>query len=321
MTRSRQLSWYVLKRLLDLVFVMWFVATVTFILLRIVPGDPVQILTAIEALDPAAIEQSRRELGLDQPLVVQYLVWLGDLVRGDLGASLRSGVSVVELVAGSLPATVELAFLSMIIGLGISIPLGVAAARRQHRLADLTITSGALVGISVPSFVLALAGIYLFSIYLRILPTGGYTPIWEDPVENLRRMVLPSLTLGLVTAGMLVRLMRRSLIDELRQDYVRTARAKGANELQVVYKHAMRNAAIPYVTLAGIEAGALLSGAVITETIFAIPGLGRLIIEHINTRDYPVVQGTVFLIAGIYVLINFIVDLIYSFLDPRVVLR
>jgi peptide/nickel transport system permease protein len=290
-------------------------------LLRIIPGDPVRIIAGLEVVEPATLEELRAELGLDRPLIVQYFAWLGDVLRGDLGVSLRSQVAVTDLIADALPVTLELALLAMTIGIALSIPLGLAAARRRGRPSDLGIVSVALVGISVPSFVLALLAIYVFAVKLGWLPSGGFVALTEDPVENLRHMAMPAAVLGLVTAGVLTRMMRRNLIDEIGEDYVVTARAKGAGEQRVFYGHALRNAIIPYVTVAGIEAGVLLSGAVIVETIFAIPGMGRLMVTNIADRDYPVVQGVVFVVASFYVAINFVIDILYARLDPRVSLR
>ena len=312
--RSRR----VLGRLLELIFVLWFVATLVFVLLRVLPGDPALLLLGIDALNPDALARAQAEMGLDRPLVVQYGLWLFNLVQGDLGTSLRSGIEVGELVAGALPVTLELALLAMLIGVALSLLAGISAARRRGRPADLSIVAAALAGISLPHFVLAMLLIYLFSLNLNLLPTGGYVSFFEDPIENLRRMALPALTLGLVTAGILTRMMRRSMIDEMGLDYVRTARAKGAGEGRVHYDHALKNAVVPYLTIAGIEAGTLLSGAVIVETVFALPGLGRLMIENINLRDYTVVQGAVFTIAFFYVAVNQGVDLLYARLDPRV---
>ncbi len=306
------------RRLFDLAVVMLSVATVVFVLLRVVPGDPVLILGGLDVLDREVIARARESMGLDRPVAEQYAVWLGNMLRGDLGLSLRSGIPVTELVGRALPPTLQLGAMALLIGVAISVPLGVAAARRAGSPADMGITTFAILGISTPPFVIALGLIYLFAVHLRLLPVAGYVAFADDPLGNLRTMAMPALTLGLVTAGVLVRIMRRSVIDELGEDYVRSARAKGVSETRVVYRHAARNAAIPYVTILGIEAGVLLSGAIITETIFAIPGLGRLMIDNINQRDYPVVQGAVLVVALIYVLINAGVDGLYRILDPRV---
>lgn len=297
---------------------MLLVATVAFVLLRAIPGDPLLILGGLDTLDASELERTRAEMGLDRSLFVQYVIWLRDGVTGDLGRSLRSGIDVSTLIGRALWPTIQLGLMALLIGLAISIPLGIAAARRAGTVADAGITTFAILGISTPPFVIAIVLIYIFAVVLRILPTSGYVSIFEDPIGNLRAMALPSLSLGLVTAGILVRILRRSVIDELSQDYVRAARAKGISERAVAHRHATRNALIPFVTIVGIEAGILLSGTIITESIFAIPGLGRLMVENINLRDYPVVQGTVLVVAAIYVLINAAVDGLYRLLDPRI---
>ncbi|MCL4186465.1 MAG: ABC transporter permease [Rhodobacteraceae bacterium] len=316
--RGQALARAAARRLFDLAVVMVGVATVVFLLLRAVPGDPVLILGGLDTLDRDVIARARAEMGLDRSLVEQYLIWLGNMVSGDLGRSLRSGVPVTDLILRAMPPTFQLGIMALVIGMVISVPLGVAAARRAGSPADLGITVFAILGISTPPFVIALGLVYLFAVEFRLLPVAGYVAFADDPAGNLRAMAMPALTLGLVTGGVLVRMMRRSVIDELGEDYVRTARAKGVGETAVVYRHAVRNAAIPYVTILGLEAGVMLSGAVITETIFAIPGLGRLMIDNINARDYPVVQGTVLVVALVYVLINAGVDGMYRLLDPRV---
>ncbi len=312
---------YLARRLLGLAVVLWLTSTTVFILLRVIPGDPVQIVAGLGIVDAAALHKLRSALGLDQPIAVQYAIWLAHLLRGDLGVSLRSGTPVVSLIAQALPITLELAALVLLAGITMSVLLGVAAARRRRRIGDLLITSGALAGISLPSFVLALLSIYLVSVKLRLLPTGGFVPLSQDPAQNLKLMILPAITLGTGTAGILVRMMRRNLIDVSGEDYIRTARAKGLSPRRVIYRHAMRNAVIPYVTIAGLEAGALLSGAVITERIFAIPGMGQLMMLNIAERDYPVVQGCVLVVAALYVAVNFVIDLLYAWLDPRMAVR
>lgn len=308
-------------RLLSLLLVLWLVATLVFLLLRVIPGDPVQIIAGVQVVDPELLEARRAALGLDRPLVVQYLSWLGALTTGDLGLSIRTGTPVGSLIGNALPVTAELAVLAMLVALAVSLPSGIAAARRRGRVPDMLITSAALTGISVPSFLFGLMTILVFAIKLQWLPSGGFVSLFDDPLENLRRLILPAVTLGAAAGGILIRMMRRSLVDVLSEDYIRTAYAKGAGVRQVLYGHALRNAAIPYVTVAGIQAGIMFGGAVIVETIFALPGVGRLMIMNITDRDYPVVQGAVLVVAIIYVLVNFLVDLLYVWLDPRVELR
>jgi peptide/nickel transport system permease protein len=305
-------------RVAGLLVVMWLVATAVFVLLRVIPGDPIRMIAGLEVVDPQVLKAMRAQMGLDRPLPVQYVAWLGHVAEGDLGISIRSRTPVVELVSRALPVTLQLGLLALLVGVGISLPAGVIAARARGQLRDLVMTAAALAGLSVPSFVLALIAIYLFSVRLRVLPSFGYVSLFAQPLDALRVMAMPAATLGLVTAGRLVRLLRRSLIDELFEDYIRTARAKGSSESRVFTVHALHNALIPYVTATGIEAGVLLSGAVITENIFAIPGMGRLMVTNIYARDYPIVQGAVLVVAAVYVVINLIVDLAYTWLDPRV---
>lgn len=307
-----------LRRLVDLIFVMWLMATLVFFLLRVIPGDPVLLLVGMDVVNEDAVVKLREQFGLDQPLIVQYVFWLGNLVQGDLGDSVRTGTPVAKLILAAIPVTFELALLAFVIALVLSIPIGMIAARRQGGVLDAISSTVALIGISMPSFVLALAGIYIFAVGLRLLPVTGFVPFFSEPLSNIRHMLLPAVSLGLVSAGILLRMMRRSVIDESSAEYVRTARAKGGGENRVFYGHILRNALIPYVTVAGLEAGFLLSGAVITETIFALPGLGRLMVDNILQRDYAVVQGAVLVVTTIYVLINLVVDFLYTLLDPRV---
>lgn len=316
--RSASFLRYVAVRLAGLAVVMWLIATAVFVLLRLIPGDPVRLIAGLDVVDPQVLRAMRTQMGLDRSIAEQYVLWLSNITRGDLGLSIRSRVPVSELVSRALPVTLQLGMLALLVGIAISLPVGLFAARARGRPSDLFMTSGALVGLSIPSFVLALAAIYVFSVRLRLLPSFGYVNIFEDPLEALRVMAMPVITLGLVTGGRLVRLLRRSLIDELVEDYIRTARAKGASEGRVFMGHALHNALIPYVTATGIEAGILLSGAVITENIFAIPGMGRLMVSNIYTRDYPVVQGAILVVAAVYVTMNLVVDLIYAWLDPRI---
>ena len=316
--RSTSFLRYVAVRLTGLVVVMWLIATAVFVLLRVIPGDPVRLIAGLDVVDPGVLQTMRVQMGLDRTLAEQYALWLGHLVQGDLGLSIRSRIPVAELVLRALPVTLQLGTLGLIVGIMISLPAGILAARSRGRPSDLVVTGAALVGLSLPSFVLALAAIYVFSVWLHLFPSFGYADLFRDPVGALRLMVMPAATLGVVTGGRLVRLLRRSLIDELVEDYIRTARAKGASEGRVFMIHALHNALIPFVTATGIEAGILLSGAVITENIFAIPGMGWLMVTNISARDYPVVQGAILVVAAVYVTVNLLVDLAYAWLDPRI---
>jgi peptide/nickel transport system permease protein len=256
--------------------------------------------------------------GLDLPVHVQFGQWLGAALQGDLGTSLRTGRSVAGDLALRFPVTMQLSLLSLGIALLLAVPIGVFAARHRGRWPDYLGSTFVLVGLSVPSFFLGILLILLFSLRLGWLPPAGYVPFAEDPVENLRRMILPSLSLGLILAAATTRIMRSAMLEVLGRDYVRTARAKGASERDVTLRHALRNALIPVVTVVGLQFGSLLGGTVIIEQVFSIPGIGRFALEGINLRDYPVVQGAVLVIAASFVFVNLFVDLLYALIDPRV---
>ena len=300
---------YLLRRLAGALGVVLGVALLTALLIHLVPGDPVELMLGESAAagDRAAL---RASLGLDQPVHRQVLTQLERLARLDLGESLYSRRPVAAMIAERLPATVELAVAALAIAATVALPLGMLAARRQGGLADSTAMGFALLGLSVPSFWLGPLLILLFSVVL------GWTPV--SGREGLASLVLPALTLGTGMAAVLARMLRSSLLETLSEDYVRTARAKGLGEGAVIWRHALRNAALPVVTVFGMQAGALLSGAVITETVFAWPGIGSLLVEAIQRRDFPVVQGCVLLISTTYVAVNTLTDLAYAWLDPRV---
>ena len=298
----------VLRRLLLLLPTLLGVATLVFCFLHLVPGDPVEIMLG-ESAAPADVASVRRELGLDRPLGVQYVRFLEHVARGDLGHSIALHAPVATLIAERLPATLELAAGALVLGLALAVPLGVAAAVRPRSLVDRAARVASLAGVCLPSLWLGPLLVLVFAIELEWLPVSGR--------GTVAQLVLPATTLGLGMTGILVRLTRASMLSALREDYVRTARAKGAPEMRVVLAHALRNALVPVSTVAGLQAGALLAGAIITETIFAWPGLGRLAIEAINARDYPLVQGCVLTIGCTYVAINTATDLLQRAIDPR----
>jgi peptide/nickel transport system permease protein len=302
-------SAFLVRRLAGALGVVLGVALLTSLLIRLVPGDPVELMLGESAAagDRAAL---RASLGLDRPAPEQVLAQLDRLARLDLGESLYSRRPVSTLIAERLPATVELALAALAVAAAVAVPLGILAARRRGGLADGAAMGLALLGLSVPSFWLGPLLILLFSVVL------GWTPV--SGREGLASLVLPALTLGTGMAAVLARMLRSSLLETLSEDYVRTARAKGLGEGAVVWRHALRNAALPVVTVFGMQAGALLSGAVITETVFAWPGIGSLLVEAIQRRDFPVVQGCVLLISTTYVAVNALTDLAYAWLDPRV---
>ncbi len=300
---------YVLKRVLLALPVLVGVSVVVFVAIRLIPGDPAQLMAG-QAATQEVVQQIRQSLGLDQPLPVQYLYFLRNVVRGDLGRSLFNGAPVVEELAQRFPRTVRLAFASMAVASLIGIPAGILAATRRSTWVDTAVMLVALVGVSVPVFWLGLNLILLFSVRLQWFPSFGY--------ETWRHLVLPSLTLGAASAAIVARMTRSAMLEVLNQDYVRTARAKGLAERVVVNRHALRNALIPVVTVLGLQLGTLLSGAVLTETVFAWPGIGRLLVEAVLARDYPIIQGATLLIAATFVVLNVAVDVLYGLLDPRI---
>lgn len=299
---------YLAQRLLLVVVVVWGAATLAFMLLYL-SGDPTNLLLPLDA-NPEVRETFRRAQGYDQPLYVQYLRYLADLVRGDFGVSLRSNQPALGLVLGSFPATLRLAGLSLLVAVLLAVPAGVVAANRRGSFAEFFIMSGALLGQAMPVFWLALMLILIFGLNLRWLPISG-SGTWQH-------YVLPVATLATFSAASIARLTRSGVLGELRSDHVRTARAKGLQAREVLYKHALRNAAIPVVTIIGLQLGTLVSGAIITETIFAWPGIGRFVLLAVSQRDFPVVQASVVVFALVLAVINLAVDLLYLALDPRI---
>jgi peptide/nickel transport system permease protein len=296
------------------------ISLIVFTGVRMIPGDPARVLAGTEA-DAAGLEEIREKYGLNAPLPVQYARWLGLALRGDLGESIRTRTSVAGTVAIKLPITVELTLLSLLVALAIAIPAGVVAAVRRNTVWDVLASGVSLCGVSVPNFWLGIMLILLVSVRFGWLPASGFVPLGEDVVGNLKRMVMPALVLGTGLAAVLMRQTRNAMIEVLSADYVRTARAKGLAQPAVVLRHALRNGLIPVVTILGLQMGALMGGAVVTEQIFVLPGFGRLIVEAVFTRDYPVVQGVVLITASAYVIINLLVDVSYTVLNPRIRIR
>jgi len=296
------------------------ISLIVFTGVRLIPGDPARVLGGTDA-DPAGLEEIREKYGLKDPIPVQYLRWLGLALRGDLGESIRTRTSVAWTIAIKAPITLELAALSLLVAIGIAIPAGVLAAVRRNTVWDVLASSVSLCGVSVPNFWLGIMLILLVSVRFGWLPASGFVPLAEDVLGNVKRMLMPALVLGTGLAAVLMRQTRNAMIEVLSADYVRTARAKGLAQPAVVVRHALRNGLIPVVTILGLQMGALMSGAVVTEQIFVIPGFGRLIVEAVFTRDYPVVQGVVLITASAYVLINLLVDVSYTVLNPRIRVR
>lgn len=312
---------YILRRLLMAAFLMFMVATLVFFMMRLVPGDVVDAMVTEETqVSPEIMEARRRMLGLDQPLHVQYITWITAFVRGDWGISPYSGRPVLPDIMSGLPRTLELVVAGTLMAWLIGIPLGIFAAVNHRSWMDVGVTSAALVGLSTPVFVTGTMLILIFSLHLRWLPavSGGYVSFVDNPSRHMQQLILPTLSLGLSMGAVLMQMTRSSLLEVLRQDYIRTATAKGLKLSGVYWQHALRNALIPVVTLGGLQMGSLLGGTVIIEAIFVWPGLSTILINAVQHRDYPLVQGTVFLIAAAFILITLIVDIINAYLDPRI---
>jgi len=284
---------------------------------QLMPGDPALILAGEERGNPEVLAQIRAELKLDRPIWEQYLAWLGNVLVGDFGFSWRIRLPVSELILQKLPVTAQLAAMSFIIAVVIGVPLGIVSAVKRDTPADWAANAVALFGISTPNFWLGIMLILLFSVHLGWLPPSGYVPLWEDPLESLATTIMPAFVLGTGVASVLMRHTRAAMLSALSQDYVRTARAKGLTERVVVWKHALRNALVPVVTLGTIEFGRLLAGAVLTEQIFTIPGFGKLVVDAVFNRDYPVVQGVVLATALIFVALSLLADILYMLINPR----
>ena len=307
---------FVARRLLATVPLLFFVSLVVFSFVHVLPGDPAVLFLGEEAT-PETLAKFRTRLGFDRPLVTQYVEWLGRALRGDLGRSLRTNQPVTEAILQRLPVTLELLGAALAVSLAIAIPAGIVSAVKRNSGVDLASTVFALIGFSLPNFWLGLILIYVFALLLRWLPPSGFAPL-PALADNARSLILPALTLGTALAALITRQLRSGMLEVLRQDYVRTAQAKGLGQGVVVAKHALKNALIAVVTVIGLQIGGLLGNTIITESLFALPGVGRLMIDAVFSRDFFIVQGVVLFLAVGYVLSNLIVDVLYSYLDPRV---
>ncbi len=308
---------FVVRRLLAVAPTVLVVATVTFFALQVIPGDIAEIMLGVDARqeDLAAL---RRDLGLDRPLALRYLEWLGHLARGDLGMSISYREPVARLILARLPVTISVAGAAMLIAIVVALPLGVIAARRAWSLVDLAVLAGSQAGLAVPAFWMGILLILGLAAALPIFPLQGYVALGSNPIEWGRHLFLPALALGTERAAALVRLSRAATLDELHRDYVRTARSKGLVEAYVVRRHVLRNALIPVLTVAGLQLGYLMGGAIVIEQVFGLPGLGRLLLHGIFSRDLLIVQGVVITIAIMFALLNLLVDLLYAVVDPRI---
>jgi peptide/nickel transport system permease protein len=308
---------YLFNRLLGMIAVMFLVATIVFVIIRVTPGDPAAVMLGPEASqqDIAAL---RTQLGLDRPLPLQYVTWLGQLARGDLGQSIFLNKPVLSALADRAEPTFWLTLLSLLIATAIALPVGILSAVKRGTALDQTVLSFSMFTSSVPSFWLGLLMMQVFAVKLGWLPVSGYGGPDASIGTRLSHLVLPAVVLGVVNSALITRFIRASMLDVLRDDYVRTARAKGLTETRVIIKHAVRNALIPILTVLGLTTALLISGAVVTETVFGLPGVGSLVVSAVLRRDYPVIQGALLVIAAIYVLINLLIDLTYLLVDPRV---
>ncbi|WAP68307.1 ABC transporter permease [Jiella pelagia] len=308
---------YIARRILASVPVMIVVALFVFLLLRLTPGDPAAIIAG-DMATPAQLDQIRQSLGLNEPLVTQFVTWSGQLLSGDFGRSLISRTPVLTLIGQRLEPTLSLAIVTMIITLVLSIPMGVLAAWRHGSLTDSAVMAVSVLGFSIPVFVTGYIFIQIFAIDLRIFPVQGFKSISEGFWPFFSRIFLPALTLATIYIALIARMTRAAMLDVLGEDYVRTARAKGLSERVVLFRHALRNAAVPILTVVGTGFALMISGVVVTESVFNIPGLGRLTVDAILARDYPVIQALILLTSGIYVVINLLIDISYAFMDPRI---
>ena len=304
------------RRFVQLIPTLFFVSVIIFLLQQLLPGDPA-LAMAGEEKDPAVLDQIRRQYHLDRPIPVQYLYWIGGVLTGDLGESMRLKVPVLDLIAQKLPVTLQLASMAMLIALTIGVAAGVVSAVKKDTAWDYAVNVLSLWGISTPNFWLGIMMIFLFAVTLGWLPASGYVSPFEDWRQSLATTIMPAFVLGNAIAGVIMRHTRSAMLHALQSDYVRTARAKGLGERVVVLKHAMRNALTPVITLAALEFGTLLSGAVLTEQIFTIPGFGKLIVDAVFNRDYAVVQGVVLVTATAYILLNLLADVGYILVNPR----
>ncbi len=309
---------FILRRLALLIPVLLGVSLITFTLVRLIPGDATLLAIGVDQrTTPEQVEIIRKSYGLDQPQPVQYVKWLGKVVQGDLGTSLRTRRGVVEELRLRLPVTIELSILAALVGTIPALVVGVLAAVRRNSGLDYAATIVTLIGVSVPNFLLATLLVLVFSYWLRWLPPIGYVEFTKEPLQNLRNMILPSISLGLPLAAVMMRNTRSAMLEMLGQDFVRVARAKGLNERRVILRHVIGNAALPIITIGGIQVASLLGGTVIVETIFGLPGVDRYIYESIANGDYPVVQGVTLVIATLFVLVSLAVDILYAVVDPR----
>ena len=308
---------YFLKRIIQVIPVLLLSSIIIFSLIRLIPGNPALLLAGPDAL-PEQIEVITKELGLDKPIISQYFIWISNILKGDFGKSIINGYPVFKLISLKFIATLELAVSGLIVSLLIAFPLGILSAIKRNGIIEKFTTIFVALGQAIPTFWLGILLVLFFSIKLRWLPPSGRIEFTENPELALKLIILPAFTLGVYTASVLTRFLKTSVLEILTLDYVLTARAKGLSEWIVIFRHVIKNALIPFVTVLGLQFGAFLGGSVVTESIFDWPGLGRLMLQSIHTRDYPVLQGTILVVVFGFVIVNLIIDLLYSFLDPKI---
>ncbi len=313
---------YILNRIIALIPVLLLVSIAVFSLIHLIPGDPIDFIFAEEELsDPEVRAMFEKALGLDKPLLTQYVNWMGKILRGDFGQSIHYDRANLALILERFPATILLTIVASIVSVLIAIPAGVVAAIKRNTPSDYTAMVLALLGISIPNFWLGILLILTFSLYFPVLPSSGYAASFADPLGTLKYLLLPSITLGTGMAAIVARMTRSEMLEEISKEYVRTARAKGLPERLVIFKHTLKNALVPTITVVGLQFGRLLGGTIIVETIFAWPGVGSLVVDAIYSRDYPLVQALVLAFAVIFVSVNFFVDILYKYVNPRITLE
>jgi peptide/nickel transport system permease protein len=308
---------YIQVRLMSMIPVLVGMSILVFVMMRLIPGDAAVVFLGTRPT-PEAVEAFRHKVGLDKPMYIQYFDWIGRLARGDLGISITTGADIRHEIANRLPVTLELTALAILIAIVIAVPLGIIAALKHNSAIDLGLTSFGMIGLSLPNFWLGTLLVYFFAVKRQWFPPGGYVPISEDLVGNLKSLALPAISLGLVSASVILRMTRSSMLEVARQDYVRTARAKGLRESAVTWHHLLKNALIPVITVTGMEVGYIFGGAFLIEAVFYLPGLATYALLAVNQRDYPVLQTVTLLVTFVFMLINLLVDIFYTMLDPRI---
>jgi peptide/nickel transport system permease protein len=311
---------YIIRRILQAIPVIIVASFVIFILMHLVPGDPAQMLAGPNA-PPEVVDALRERMNLDKPLVIQYFSWLANIFKGNMGKSMISGMSVNFLIGLALPATLQLTIAVLVLSIAIAIPLGILGAVRNKKPIDYVINTYLGLSLALPNFWLGILLILVFSVQLRVMPSSGYVPLLENPLQSLYFLVLPAIALGNRLTAEITRFVKNSVMDTFREDYIRTAKAKGLSHRKIVYKHVLRNALIPIITMIGMRFGRLLGGAVVVETVFSWPGIGRLIVQAIGNRDYPLVQGSLLIVMIMFILVNLVTDVLYGVIDPRISLE